>query len=530
MNSAVPRQRTVPSTAATATPTTTTAPARPNPNTPARHPRAFPPTVPYSAPSKDPYSTPSYFLTPHTPLPLRQLPTSMWLYAGGRSHYVALFVAVLVVLLIFTLITSMPHPLDSPLTSSSPSSLSPSPLSSPSSSHSFHSSSSLHSALRQLIPLHPTPFPHPSLSSPHPPLYQRLNSSTLSTLLSHPTLHPTLHDTDMASHVDHSPHHSLVLLFHGCSHAGRDWWELPEDRRTLRLLLAMGYTTLAFTSADRSSGCWDTAWPLTAGGGGTARGGGGGAGNVDVDMVVAVLQAFIDATYPPHTTPTLFTLGASSGGVFASIVSRALPVMAQVIIIAPGSEPALLTVSERPPTPLLTTSPTFPPTLSPDALISLSTLHPVPPTLFLYMPGDLHWASTQRLTFLASRMREKGRALGFRLTREEAVVLMPTPAQVLTRGWLGERVDGVGRGESGEWYEEAVRDGFVDGKGRLLQDPRESGMARYLVEKMGGEEWRGRFRAVEEEMNVLWGVHEMTSDRMDEVVRWMERHRTGRAR
>ena len=243
-------------------------------------------------------------------------------------------------------------------------------------------------------------------------------------------------------------------------------------------------------------------------------------------MVVAALKAFIDAVYPPHTMPTLFTLGASSGGVFTSIVSRALPVMAQVVIIAPGSEPALLTVSERPPSPLTGARPV----LSPKALSSLSTLYPVPPTLFLYMAGDLQWASTQRLASLTSRMQEKGRALGFRLTKEEALVMKDCGPLTLTPQLLAERVDGVSRADSARLYEEALRDGFINAGGRLLQDPRESGMARYLVEKLGGEEWKGRYRAVEEELNVVWGVHEMTSERMDEVVRWMERQRTGRAR
>ena len=338
-------------------------------------------------------------------------------------------------------------------------------------------------------------------------------------MLSSPLLHLHLHDTDQASHVDSTAEKALVLLFHGCSHRGLDWWELPEDRRILRLLIASGYSVIAFTSADRDSGCWDSTWPLSAR---TA------ATNADVEAVVAGLKAFLEDQYRAEGRyPALFTLGASSGGVFTSIISRALPVMAQVVVIAPGSEPALLTVSQRP---LAAAQGTDPAALSLKALASADTLYPVPPTTFLYMTHDTHWASTARIGALTERMMEKGRELGFRLPRSEGVLLSGTEPLRLTPTLLAERVDGVDEERSRRWYEEAVKDAFVDGQGRLLQDPRESGMARYLVEKMGGAEWKELFRAVEEEMNLLWGVHEMTSEKMDEVVRWMERQRTGQAR
>ena len=429
----------------------------------------------------------------------------MWLYKGTQSHYVALFIAVLLICLIFSLITSLSHPLDPAPSLSSTTSSRPAPF-------------SVHSAIRPLITLTPTPFRYPSWNA-EPPVFQRTNSSIQSAVLSHPLLHAHLHDTDVASHVDSTVEKALVLLFHGCSHRGMDWWELPEDRRIIRLLLAMGYSVIAFTSTDRSSGCWDATWPPSEMPGTL---------NADVGAVVSGLKAFLEAEYKADGSyPALFTMGASSGGVFTSLVSRALPIIAQVVIIAPGHEGGLLTVSQRPVTAGMSSDPS---TLSAKALSTVDTLYPVPPTCFLYMRHDVQWASTPRIGSVTARMVEKGRQLGFRLTKSEAILLLDTEPVRLTRELLTERIDGLEREQSVQFYEEAVKDGFISSDGKLLQDPRESGIARYLVEKLAGSMWKEQYRAVEEEMNLLWGVHEMTSERMDEVVRWMERQRTGKAR
>ena len=434
----------------------------------------------------------------------------MWLYKGTQSHYIALFSAVLLVLLIFTLITTMPHPLDAPT-------ISPAKDLAVGASSAVAGPFSLHSALRSIITLTPTAFPHPS-GGAHPPLYQRTDASIQRAVHADALLHAHLHDTDQASHVDSTVEKALVLLFHGCNHAGADWWTLPEDRRNVRLLLAMGYSAIAFTSTDRESGCWDSAWP----------GGNAAVSNVDVEMVVAGLKAFLEREYgSAGPYPALFTMGASSGGVFTSIVSRALPVMAQVVIIAPGSEAALLMVSQRSTSAALSSAPA---SIVPGALSSLSTLYPVPPTLFLYMTRDVHWASTARFTSLMSRMRAKGRELGFRLSREESIVSVPLDPVPLSPSFLHDRIDGVSAEDSARFFDAALKEDFVSKAGALQQDPRESGAARYLVERMGGAEWKARHAVVEEELNVLWGQHEMTSDKMDDVVRWMERQRTGKAR
>ncbi|MGV2337482.1 MAG UNVERIFIED_CONTAM: hypothetical protein LVR18_26505 [Planctomycetaceae bacterium] len=48
----------------------------------------------------------------------------------------------------------------------------------------------------------------------------------------------------------------LLILFHGCSHAGEDMFRLPEHRIVAITALRHGLAVLALTSSDRDTGCW----------------------------------------------------------------------------------------------------------------------------------------------------------------------------------------------------------------------------------------------------------------------------------
>ena len=428
----------------------------------------------------------------------------MWLNSGSRSHYVAMLAAALGVLFLFTLITSMGHPFDPhPVTATAASA---------SASQSDSAAFDLHSALRQVVPVSASSLTSLSVTV----LYQRTNRSLQSAVQAWPQLHAAIHNTDHADHVDNTEEKGLVMLFHGCSHTAADWFELPEDRRIVRLLLASGYSVAAFLSADRHTGCWDSKWPLTRGG-----------SNVDVGRVIAGLQALVEAEYGQQQRyPTLFTLGASSGGTFTTIVSRALPVMAQVPMISPGSEPALLTPSTRP----LTAASTQPAvsSFSASALSSADRLYPVPPTLFVYMPRDEDWASAARIQSVRERMLAAGKRLGFRIGRDESVQQLALEPLAITPTFLSSRVDGISEEQSRSFHSLCQSERFIDSSGLLLDRPRHSGMVDFLMEKLS---WPEQLHsAVREEMNLAYGQHELTSERMDEVVQWMERQRTGRAR
>ena len=513
MNRAVPRQRSPqPSDTVYRQSSTTQAPSSSPP--PAPHPRAFAPTPPYTTTTFNPYDKPGFFLTPNQSLSQLHLPQSMWLWAGTRSHYVGLLVLVVCCVVVFSFVTNMRHPLDFASVDAAGGSFVTSRQQQQSA---VGTEFDVHATLRPLIALDPTIATLSSLKVPT--FYQRTNASLLATLSSHPQLLSHLQDTDHPTAFIGKAEKGLVILLHGCSHDGSDWFTLPEERRIVRLLLASGYSAISFTSANRDSGCWDTRWS---------------ADNVDVQRVIAALQSFITAHYDDGSHPPLFIMGASSGGTFTSILSRTLPTTAQCIIVSPGSDRALL-------------SPAPQPTLHPytnwsgAVLGSSEGLYTVPPTAWLYMVKDTQWASEGKISGLRDSIREKGKSLGLRIAKHtQSTLLLPVKQHPLTKTYMAERLDGwMGQPAlAALFYKLAHREGFVDRYDYLIDRPRNSGMAKYMLEVMEreveGDEMKAVVRseeaAVGEELAVLWGEHEMTSEHMDEVVLWMERQRTGATR
>ena len=505
MNRVAPRQRSPQPSDTLAQPLSNTTPTPPVHS--ASHPRTFAPTPPYAITPLNPYSKPGYFLTPHQSLSQLYLPSSMWLSTGTRSHYVGVLALLVCCVVMFSLVTNMRHPLELATMDAVGGSIGPT-----SKQRQWDVDGrefDVHAALR-LIALTPTFTTLSPLSLPT--YYQRSNASLLATLSSHPQLLSHLQDTDHPTPVNSEAEKGLVLLLHGCTHDGSDWFTLPEERRIVRLLLASGYSAISFTSVDRDSGCWDNRWS---------------ADNVDVQRVIAALQVFIAAHYTDGNHPPLFIMGASSGGTFASILSRTIPTTAQCIIVSPGSDKALLTPS--------THSAAQPYTEWSSAVLGSSDrLYSVPPTAWLYMVKDVHWASSQKIASLRDSILEKGKSLGHRIaTSSQGTLLLPVKQHPLTKSYMAERLDGWSTQLAALFYKLAHREGFVDRYDYLIDSPRHSGMTQYMVELLegeGGEEVggvvRGAVAGVGEELAVLWGEHEMTSEHMDEVVLWMERQRT----
>ena len=473
------------------------------------HPRTFAPTPPYTTTSINPYGKPGYFLTPQSTLSQLHLPPSMWLWPGTRAHYVGLLALLVCCVVVFSFVTNMRHPLDLATVNAAGGSFSASKLQQWGVDGSEFD---VHAALRHLVALEPTIATLSPLSVPT--YYQPSNASLLAALSAHPQLLSHLHDTDHPSTVEREVQKGLAILLHGCSHDGSDWFTLPEERRIVRLLLASGYSAVAFTSVDRDSGCWDNHWSTN---------------NVDVQRVIAALQSFITAHYPDGIHPPLFIMGASSGGTFASILARTVPTTAQCIIVSPGSDKALLTPT--------THSAAQPYTEWSSAVLSgTDRLYSVPPTAWLYMVKDTHWASEGKIAALRDSIQEKGKSLGHRIAKSaQGTLLLPVKQHPLTKSYMAERVDGWTAEMAALFYKLAHREGFVDRYDYLIDSPRHSGMAQYMVDMMarevqGGEEVRAVVRSglasVGEELAVLWGEHEMTSEHMDEIVLWMERQRT----
>lgn len=96
----------------------------------------------------------------------------------------------------------------------------------------------------------------------------------------------------------------LYVLFHGCQHEPRDWFDLPEERAIVSFLLEKNYAVLAPRSQNTETGCWNS-----------------GVQGDDVNSVRRVLWKFYRTWSIPPDTP-LFLFGASSGGRMATALGK----------------------------------------------------------------------------------------------------------------------------------------------------------------------------------------------------------------
>jgi hypothetical protein len=295
----------------------------------------------------------------------------------------------------------------------------------------------------------------------------------------------------------------------------------------------MGYSVISFTSKNRVSGCWLNSWPLKQG-----------HGNEDVRRVTYALSQWLRNQYGGPDSlneigahPPLFVIGASSGGAFATIISRALPITAQVIQISPGSEGALFTPSESNQASISSGR------YSSAPLASANTLYHVPATYYLYMGRD-HF-SPQMHSYV-SRLRSSADQLGPRISDRQGIMeteLRPLP---LTSTFLSSRIDNFSLEASDYFFKRCHEETFVDRYGYLKDNPRTSGMLNYLIDSINrkasnqlelgyneeddrikriAKQWNDNRAGIEEELNVLYCQHEATSDHIEEIIAWLDGHR-----
>jgi hypothetical protein len=177
-------------------------------------------------------------------------------------------------------------------------------------------------------------------------------------------------------------------------------------------------------------------------------------------------------------------LGASSGGYFVSRLAAKMSLTAIVIMIAEGAFGG---------------SAGAPPAV-------------YPPTMFIHMPKDRRRAA---LLGRNSKMLMKN---GVEVKEVQSLELPLTPTL------LSERIPGLDR-ELSEMIWAAFREeGFVDDKGYMKEDGRATPWKDALVKRGFWKQvspWQGH---IQEELNLAYGYHEMTSLHADEMFDWIENH------
>lgn len=123
----------------------------------------------------------------------------------------------------------------------------------------------------------------------------------------------------------HPDARGVVLLLHGCGEYAGTWYELPEHHKISIAHFGQGFSTLAVSSANRQTQCWNTRFPAGE--------------NDDVARVLQAVSEYYkrfnhDENFPLHG------LGASSGGSFLSVFSTTGRVKSQALYITPGNRKA----------------------------------------------------------------------------------------------------------------------------------------------------------------------------------------------
>ncbi|KAM7503118.1 hypothetical protein LguiB_002022 [Lonicera macranthoides] len=178
----------------------------------------------------------------------------------------------------------------------------------------------------------------------------------------------------------------------------------------------------------------------------------------------------------------LVALGASSGGYFVSALANDLKFGSITIMIAEGM------------------------------FNQMDMGENYPPTLFVHMPKDK--ARKEKVDEYLGVLREKG-------VDVKEVKCMEFP---LSPNFLSDRVSGIDEATSSKLFVLFKEKGFVDGNGYMKNDGRATRWKGALRERNILLPMKHLVGHIQEELNLAFAYHEMTSLQSEEIFNWFESH------
>ncbi|XP_047327707.1 uncharacterized protein LOC124931315 [Impatiens glandulifera] len=179
----------------------------------------------------------------------------------------------------------------------------------------------------------------------------------------------------------------------------------------------------------------------------------------------------------------LVGLGASSGGYFISVLAIDMKFSSIVIMIAEGKFSQLDMIKED-----------------------------YPPSLFIHMPKDEYRKEYIRLNI--RMLRGKG-------VDVEEIECLEFPIEP---DYFARRIRGIDMNTSIKLLDLFRDKGFVDGNGYMRKDGRALDLKGALEEGKIELKDKKLIRHVQEEMNLAFGYHEMTSLQSEKMFQWFESH------
>ncbi|XP_022751952.1 uncharacterized protein LOC111300590 [Durio zibethinus] len=179
----------------------------------------------------------------------------------------------------------------------------------------------------------------------------------------------------------------------------------------------------------------------------------------------------------------LVALGASSGGYFVSALANDLKFSSITLMIAEG------------------------------IFDQMDIRQDYPPTLFVHMPKDAH--RQQKITEFMEVLRNKG----IDVAEIECMELPLSPT------FLSDRIPGLTQTISARLFNLFREKGFIDENGYMKRDGRATHW-KEAVEDSKTTLLKDWVHPVQEELNLAFAHHEMTSLQSEEIFKWVESHMT----
>ncbi|CAE8680764.1 unnamed protein product, partial [Polarella glacialis] len=299
---------------------------------------------------------------------------------------------------------------------------------------------------------------------------------------------------------------AALLLFHGCSNSGADWFRKPEEIQFLRAAQRRGLALLAFTTpVHLGNFCWPSP--------------GGEKGDEGFEAAASgvrgALAEVLKARLPTEggSALPLLLVGGSSGGSFASRLPEHWQRAEANETLGVGKVSGLLVV------------------ISPTAFVRRGELEgrpppDYPPTGLVFMPRDTSFASEGSVALAATALLAAGVP-----TKAWPVGPRPLSSESLAAQLRSAGVDVKDEGAS-KFLEALVELGLVHESGQVLSDPRRfpwhrvswkltEGLVGQRPDRSADPNREHRVRCVEELLNRAWAQHEFAAgDIADEVLDW----------
>ncbi|GMH13388.1 hypothetical protein Nepgr_015229 [Nepenthes gracilis] len=179
----------------------------------------------------------------------------------------------------------------------------------------------------------------------------------------------------------------------------------------------------------------------------------------------------------------LVALGASSGGYFVSALATELRFSSIVLMIAEGM------------------------------FSRMDIREDYPPTLFVHMPKDRH--RNRMIAENIQFLRKRG-------IDAQEIQCLEFP---LTPDLLANRIPGLDQTTSVKLYELFRDKGFIDARGNMKKDGRQTRWKEALRESGVELLHESKFiHHIQEELNLAFSYHEMTSLKTDQIFEWFDTH------